>query len=157
MKICPACSFSNEERFPTCVYCNANIVDVPSIPAADPNAPEHEQRVILAKRYQRTRSQLRFATIAYALSITVTALYPGLILSLLPLLLYAVSALVVALAVHTDLAGQFTASFLQGALSVVLLSFFGPLQPFIFFMIATHLMLPALFWHWVDMIHGANR
>ena len=56
-----------------------------------------------------------------------------------------------------NIAGQFSASVLQGALSVMILFAFGLLQPFIFFMLAGHIILPAFFWHWADLIQSANR
>ena len=157
MKVCPQCSFANEEQFPTCVYCNASIVDVPSIPSADPSHPEHEQRALSERRRKDMRHQLRFAGILYALVIALIAWMPGLISSPPLLLLFFVSGLIVAFAVTRNIAGQFSASLLQGALSVVILVFFGSLQPFIAFMLVGHIVLPGFLWHWMDLIVNANR
>lgn len=157
MKVCPSCSFQNDERFPTCVVCNTVLVDVPSTPSAKPDDPEHERRALTEKRHASTRRQLRSAGILYALIITLTAAFPGLVLSPLVLLLYFFSSLVVVFAVVRDIGGQFSASLLQGVLSFLLLTYFGPMQPFIFFMLVGHLTLPAFLWHWTDLIHSANR
>lgn len=157
MKICPQCSFANEEQFPTCVYCNTSLADVPFTPSADPTHPEHARRALLAERHKDTRRQLRSASILYALIIALTAWLPGLITSVPVLLVFFASGLVVGMAVAWNIAGQFTASVLQGALSVTVLFVFGLLQPFIFFMLAGHVILPAFLWHWTELIQSANR
>lgn len=157
MKICPQCSFLNEERFPTCVSCNTSIVDVPSIPSADPNHPEHARRALLEERHKDTRRQLRSAALLYALLIALLAWLPGLISQIPVLLLFFASGLLVATAITRNIVGQFSAPLLQGALSLIILVACGLLQPFIFFMIAGHVILPAFLWHWVDLIHSANR
>jgi hypothetical protein len=157
MKVCPHCSFANEEQFPTCVYCNTSIVDVPSIPSADPSHPEHEQRALSERRRKDTRRQLRFAGILYALGIALIAWIPGLISSLPLLLLFFASGLVVAFAITRNIAGQFSASLLQGVLSVIILVCFGALQPFVAFMLVGHIVLPGFLWHWMDLIVSANR
>jgi hypothetical protein len=157
MKVCPGCSFSNDERFPTCALCNTVIVDVPPTPSVNPDDPEHERRVLSAKRHRITRGQIRAAAALYALIITLTAIVPGLVFSPQTLLFYFASSLVVVVAMIWDIVGQFTASLLQGALSVTLIMFFGPLQPLIFFMLALHVIVPAFLWHWMEMIHSANR
>ena len=143
MKVCPHCSFANEEQFPTCVYCNTSIVDVPSILPADPSHPEHEQRALSERRHKDTRRQLRFAGILYALGIALIAWIPGLISSLPLLLLFFASGLVVAFAITRNIAGQFSASLLQGVLSVIILVCFGALQPFVAFMLVGHIVLPV--------------
>jgi hypothetical protein len=157
MKVCPKCSFANDESFPTCVYCNAVLVDVPSIPSADPNHPEHEQKALAADRRAYADRQIRSAGIGYAIIITLTAATAGFVFNPLVLLLYAASAVLVTVAVSRGWAGQFTASFLQGLCSVLLIFGFGPIHPLIFFMLVGHVVAPAFLWHWVDMIHNANR
>ena len=157
MKVCPNCSFSNDERFPTCVLCNTMLMDVPSTPSADLADPEHERRALSKKRQDITRRQIWSAAILYAVIITLTAVFPGLVLSPQILLLYFLSSFVVVVAVLRDIVGQFSASVLQGVLSLFLVIYFGPMQPFIFFMLAGHVIVPAVFWHWTDLIHSANR
>ena len=150
MKICPQCAFVNDERFAICAYCNISLADVPVTPSEDPNAPEHERRKRDAERHQRTRGQLRFAVACYALTIAGSAALTGFIFSPAVLALYAATALVVAIAVVRDWAGRFTASLLQGGFTVVLVSAFGPVHPLTFFMFALHIMIPMLFWFWVE-------
>lgn len=157
MKVCPNCSFSNDERFPTCVLCNTLLVDVPVTPSANPDDPEHERRALAEQRRHYTQKQIRFAAILYSLLITLTAILPGLVSNPLVLLLYFASSLVVVFAVLRDIVGQFSASLLQGLLSALLLIFFGPMQPFIFFMLGIHVIVPAFLWHWTDLIENANR
>ncbi|HSI11981.1 MAG TPA: hypothetical protein VK961_08050 [Chthoniobacter sp.] len=157
MKICPQCSFANDERYPTCVSCNAYIVDVPSTPSADPTHPEHEGRALTEQRHKDTRRQLRSATLFYALIITLIAWMPGLISSMPVLLLYFTTGIVVGMAVSRDIAGQFSASALQGAPSVTILFVCGLVQPFTFFMLLGHIILPAFLWHWMYLIQSANR
>lgn len=157
MKVCPHCSFLNEEQFPTCVYCNTSIVDVPSTPSADPLHPEHEQRALAQQRHKHLYRQLRSAVIIYGILIAVTAVTPGLVTNALVLLLYFASGIVVGTAVTRGIAGQFSASLLQGVLSLVLLLYFGPIHVLIFFMLAGHIILPGFLWHWVDLIYSANR
>ncbi len=89
--------------------------------------------------------------------ITLTAAFPGLVWSPVVLLLYFMSGIVVAVAIVRDIVGQLSASFLQGLLTLPLIMFFGPFQPFIFFMLVGHITMPAVLWHWIDMIHSANR
>ena len=157
MKVCPGCSFVNDERFPTCVFCHTTLVDVPSTPSPNPDDPEHERRALSEKRRMLTRRQIWFAAILYSLVIALTAVVPGMVSNPLILLLYFASGLVVAAAVDRNIVGQFSASFLQGSLSLTLLFYFGPLQPLIFFMLALHVIVPGFFWHWTDLIHNANR
>lgn len=132
-------------------------MDVPSTPSADPSHPEHERRALTEQRDKDTRRQLRSATLFYALTIALVAWIPGLISSVPVLLLYFASGIVVGMAVSRDIAGQFSASVLQGVLSVTILFFFGLLQPFIFFMLVGHIILPAFLWHWMELIQSANR
>ena len=157
MKVCPNCAFMNDECFPTCVSCNTVIVDVPSTPSADPDSPEHACRALTLERQSRTRRQIRWAAFLYALVITLSAAFPGMVLSPLTLLFYFLSSFIVIIGVERNVVGQFSASILQGVISVILIASFGPLQPLIFFMLVGHLTLPTVFWHWIDMIHGVNH
>jgi len=157
VKICPACALPNDERFPTCVACHALLVDVLPTPSANPDDPEHERRALAQKRHAIMRRQLMWAALTYASSITVLAACPGLVLNTWILLLYFAGSLTVAVAVVQKFVGRFFASLLQGLLSVALVVGFGPVQPLIFFMLAGHAILPALLWHWSDLIESANR
>jgi uncharacterized membrane protein len=157
MKICPQCQFANEEQFPTCVMCHCVLIDAPSLPAADPNHPEHEQRRLSEMRRDATSSQLWTAAIVYAAVITITALCPGLVFDRIALQLYFASGILVGAGVARGYLGQFTASFAQAALSIVLIFTFGPLQFLIIFMLVCHIIVPGFLWHWVDMIHNAQR
>jgi hypothetical protein len=139
------------------VCCNTSIVDVPSTPSADPTHPEHEWRALSERRRKDMRRQLRFAGILYALGIALLALMPGLITNVPVLLLYFASGIVVAVAITRNIAGQFSASLLQGLLSAMLLIAFGPMQPFIAFMLVGHVILPSFLWHWMELIVSANR
>ena len=73
------------------------------------------------------------------------------------LLLYFVSGSIVAFAVVRGFVGQFSASLLQGALSVTLIIYFGSMDMFIIFMLVSHVIFPSILWHWVELLHGANR
>jgi hypothetical protein len=157
MKVCPNCSFTNDERFPTCAVCNATIVDVPSTVSPDPDHPEHERRALAGERHKSTRKQLQSAAVLYAVLVTLSAALPGLVWSPPVLLLYFASGVIVAIAVTRNMVGPFGASFLQGLLSVILMIYFGPTQPLIFFMLVGHITIPAFFCHWTDLIHDANR
>jgi hypothetical protein len=157
MKICPHCSFNNDECFPTCVWCNTALHEVVSTPAVDPAHPEHERKLIDAQRRQLTSAQIWFAGVFYTLAIVLLAVIPGLVFSPLVLLLYAASSVLVFVVLLRHGSGQFLASFLQGTLSATLVICFGPQQPLIFFMLAAHVIIPSMIWHWVDLIHGLNR
>lgn len=157
MKNCPRCSFTNEERFPTCVWCNAPIVDVRSIPSNDPNSPEHAWRATNERRRSLCTKQIRFAQTLYALAIVVSAFGIGFVTNPLTLGLYFLGSLIVITFIELDLAGRFTASFLQAGISVALLAYFGPAQVLMFYLLALHILLPMLLWHWIDMIYGATR
>jgi hypothetical protein len=157
MKICPNCSFANDERFPTCAFCHTTLVDVPSTPSANPDDPEHERRALAEMRFRTTRGQLRSAGLLYALVIAGSAAFPGMVWTPYVLVLYFVGGIAVAVAVARNMVGQFSASLLQGALSVTLLIYFGPLHPFIFLMLVFQVIIPGIFWHWVELIHGAHR
>ena len=157
MKICPDCALANQERFPACVVCHASLADIASTPAADPAHPEHARRDLDRRRRQTARHQLIWATICYLLVVSGSAVWPGSILDPQVLTLYAASSLVVALAALYDLAGVFVAALLQGTASLALVLCFGPAQPFVFFMLAIHILAPMVFCHWTEMIHDAHR
>ena len=158
MKICPQCAFANEERFPACLlWCNELLVNVCSTPAADPDHPEHIRNQRDRRRYASRRRQLAFAVLCYVLLTTLLAVLPGMMIDPGRLGLHFAAGLVVAMAVVRGIAGQFTGMFLHGALSTALVYFYGPVHVFIFFMILGHILLPNVFWHWVDLIDGALR
>ena len=157
MKVCPQCDFSNPEGFPTCVVCNTILVDVPTTPVADPSHPEHAREALHKKRLRITRRQIRSAGILYALTVTLTAALPGMVFSPLTLLLYFASAILVTFAIFWRVAGQFTGSFLQGALSVALILIFGPVHVFSIFVLVFHIFLPSLYWHWTELIYDNSR
>jgi hypothetical protein len=156
MKFCPQCAFSNDERFPTCVYCNTLIVDVPPIPSEGSERPRAEQEARAERRKVHGR-QFRNAAACYVGAITFTAVCPGFVFDPLALLLFLTSSLVVVGALRFGIAGQIGVSLLQGAMSLALLIGFGPMQPFIFFMLLGHIAVPALFWWWTELIDGAHR
>lgn len=157
MKICPHCEFSNDERFPTCAYCNAMIVDVPAIPSVDPTDPEHERRALSEERHRSIRGQVVWAGSAYAALLTLTAAILGMVENPLALALYAGSGFLVTFAITRNIAGQFSASLLQGVLTLVLILCLGPIQLFSIFMLVGHIIVPSLLWHWIDLIYSANR
>ena len=103
------------------------------------------------------RREISSAAVLYAAIITLSAAFPGLVLNPPVLSLYFLSALIVFLALSRGIAGQFSGSLLQGFLSVLLLLYFGPLQPFVFLMIALHVIVPSIIWHWTDLIESAQR
>jgi hypothetical protein len=152
MKSCPKCAFQNEECFPTCVWCNTSLAGVRSTAPQDPSHPEHERFEQQKARSRLLEGKERFAAVFYAFIIAFTAAIPGMVFSLGILGLYWVSGLVVGLAARAGILGQFTCILAQGALSGTLLIYFGPLQPFIFFMLAGHLILAGFMWHWMSMI-----
>ena len=157
MKTCPACRLANEERFPACLWCNTVLVDVRSELCANPDDPEYRRQKLSRERQELTRRQIASATVGYIFATTFLAVCPGLVFDPLVLLLYAGTSLVVALAMHRGWVGQFTSSFLQGALSLVLVLGYGPIHPLTFGMLLGHVILPMVFWHWTEMIHEANR
>ena len=157
MKICLQCSFANEERFPACLWCNALLVNVPSTPAADPGHPEHTRNQRDQRRHASRRRQLAFAVLCYGALTMSLAILPGTMTDPMRLSLHFAVGMVVATAVVRGIAGQFTGMFLHGALSTALVYFYGPVHVFIFFMILGHILLPNIFWHWVELIEGALR
>lgn len=156
MKVCPHCSFANEERFPTCVWCNAVLVDVRSSPAADPAHPEHLRNAQSRERRQIVRRQLGTAAVLYGVAITSLAIWPGDVLAPGALICFFLGGLAVAGCVTSDLAGQFSGAALQIVVSLACAFAFGPMQPFTFFMFAGHVVAPLVFWHWVEMIRSAQ-
>lgn len=160
MKVCPKCSFENEENFPTCVWCNTNLAGVASTTSADPGSPEHERWALGRKRSTIWRSQLRGAVTLYTLVITISAAIACLASSmtvLLPVTLFFASGIVVGMSVVRDVTGQFSSLFLQGGISLALFMHFEVLNWVVIFVVALHVFLPALYWHWINLICDANR
>ena len=71
--------------------------------------------------------------------------------------MYAASGAVVVLAVWQDVAGMFVAGLLQGAASVAILLCFGPVHLLSIAALSCQTLAAMLFYHWVEMIHDANR
>ena len=157
MKICPQCAFANEERFPACLWCNELLVNVRSTPAADPLHPEHAQRALHRARHTRHRREWLAAALVYAVAATLLAVLPGMMFDPLRLSLHFAAAALVAGAIVRGVAGPLTGMFLHGALSTALVYLLGPMQVFVVFMLLGHVVLPNVFWHWTDLIEGANR
>ncbi len=161
MKRCPRCAFANEERFPTCVWCNAPLVEVraeeePGL-SGTPEKPPPEWQANQRKRRRLLLRRESAALLVYVAAISGLALWLGLAFAPGVLLLYAATALGSGLAILCGVVGQFTASFLQGGLSLLLLFTFGSMYPFIFVMLLAHVMLPVLFWHWIVLIRDMSR
>ena len=70
---------------------------------------------------------------------------------------YGAGALLVALAVASEVVGSFLAAALQGAMSVTLVLVFGPSGLFAAFVLAGHVVAPMMLCQWVEMIHDAHR
>ena len=157
MKVCPQCQFSNEERFPACLWCNAPLMDVRSTPSADPHSPEHRQRARSIQQDRSARRQTAFALFCYTAVTVGLAVCPGMVGSLRTLSVYGAAGLAVGLSLAAGWLADLPAAFLQGTLSLVLLLNFGPVQPFAFFMLLGHVLLPMVFVHWLEMIHDAHR
>ena len=155
MRICPSCAFTNEERFPTCVWCNTVLVNVNYTPSADPNHPEHARARQLRKRRSAQASQLRFATFCYAVLMTCLAAYPGMIFDRIVLGEIFLASTVVGFTITRGYLGQLTSMFVQGAASTALIVSFDLMNPFTSFALLGHVVLPAVFYQWVDLIdHG---
>lgn len=152
MKICPECAFANEERFPTCVWCNAVLAHVKSTPAADPAHPEHARDHLRRQRHSHHTAQRRFAAGCYVAAITFLAVVPGMIYDREVLLCIAAAAGAIAFAIVRGFLGQFSAMFLQGAASTALIVYFGKVGLLTSFTLAGHVLLPAVFTLWVDLI-----
>ena len=157
MKICPECAFANEERFPTCVWCNTVLVNVRSTPSADPTHPEHAANHLRLQRRSHHTAQRRFAAGCYVTAITFLAVVPGMIYDRQVLLCIAAAAAVAAFAIVRRLLGQFTAMFLQGAVSTALIVCFGKINFLTAFTLAGHVLLPAVFVLWLDLIDGDHE
>jgi hypothetical protein len=157
MKTCPKCAFANEEHFPTCVWCNTSLAQIRSIPSQDATHPEHKQNTTADQRAAIIRRQSLGAVFVYALAITFLAAVPGMIFAPGILTLFFATAFLVGAVVCLGITGQFSSSMLQGAISVVLLIFSASYQPFIFFTLVGHIILPGLLWHATAMIDDANR
>lgn len=157
MKICPECAFANEERFPACVWCNALLVDVKSTPAADPGHPEHFQRRLHGERHRHHRHQLSLVLASYVATITLLAFVPGLYLRPSMLAGFGGAAFLVGLGVVSGRLGPLSAMVAQGVAGTALMLFFGPHGPLTAFMLVGHVVLPAVFAHWVDLLDSAHR
>ncbi len=89
--------------------------------------------------------------------ITGLCIFPGLVFDHAVQGLYALSGLVVALAVSHDLARAFFAALLQGGATLMLFFCFGPQQPFAVVMLVGHVLASMVFCHWVALIQDATR
>ncbi len=156
MKICPECAFANDERFPTCVWCNTVLVNVKSTPSADPSHPEHADAWRLRRRRARQVAQLRFAVLCYSVLLTSLAIYPGLISDRLVLGEIFLASALVGFAVVRGYLGQFTAMVVQAAASTTLIVASGLVNPFTSFALVAHVVLPAFFQQWVDLIEDGH-
>jgi len=156
MKVCPECGYVNQDRFPTCIYCNTNISTVPSTTSPQVNPAEHEQHQGIEIRHQITRTKLRNAILLYGISVTFLAIIPGLIFNPLALFGYLVGSVFVGITVTRGITGTFTATLLQCILSTLNIFYlsFSPLFPI---MILGHIVLPMLLCLWVDMICDVSQ
>jgi len=157
MKVCPQCEFVNEERYPTCIWCNAIITGVKSTPHPDPNHPEHQEKALLVERRAKWRREVRNAVMVYCVAIVLIAVVPGMVFAPVALLCYLASGFLVAMAVTRGLAGRLIAPLFQGIFCALLIYLFGPIHPFIFFMLLGDVVLPMLFCMWIELIGDANR
>ena len=157
MKICPECALTNEERFPACVRCNALLVGVRSTPAADPNHPEHAQRLLHRQRGRRQRWQLLFVLVSYVATMVFLAFVPGMYFDRGTLAVFAGGACVVGLGIVSEGLGPLSAMLAQGVVSAVLVLYFGGFGPLTAFMLLGHVVLPAVFAHWVDLLDSSYR
>lgn len=156
MKICPECAFANEERFPACLWCNALLVDVRSTPAADPDHPEHALRERQAQRHSRQRAQVACWLGSYVGTITFLAGVPGMMFDVGTLAAFAGAALAVGLAMAAGFLGQFQSMFIQGALGMGLVMYFSTWSLLTGFMLLGHIIAPAIFAHWLELIDDAH-
>ena len=157
MRKCPKCGFENEDAFPTCVWCNSSLAQVPSVVPEDPSHRDYEHSVANAQRSRTLGKKYRFAGIFYAVVIMLTAMIPGLVFQVEALAGYFVSGALVALGANAGILGQFSGSLVQGVLSLGLILCFGPISPFAFFMLAMHIILAGVMWHWLTMIADTHR
>ena len=147
----------NTEAVPTCVWCNAPLPDVRSIPAEDPSSEEHRIARQIDLRSRRIRAQCFSAGVVFAVVVLVSAIVVGFVGVPSVLFLYALSGIVTTAGIYFQQLGQFSAGIAQGAMSTALMMFFGPLHPMLFFMLAAHIILAGFLWHWMTMIIDANR
>ena len=157
MKICPECSFSNEDTSPICIWCNARLFDVPSIPNSDSESPEYIYKGSLKQRHAKFQRETISAALIYASAITLLAVIPGMIFVPHILFSFFISALLVTWTIDLRLVGQMTSSFLQGVFTLLFMLYFGGIHPFSFFMLVGHVVLPTIYWHWTNLIISANR
>jgi len=157
MKVCPQCDYLNEDRFPTCIWCNAVITGVKSTPHPDPNHPENLEKRLAQEWRVKWRKERRQAMLVYSLGVTFLAAFPGGVLQWDTLTLYFATGLLVALAVDKGIAGRMRAGILQGLLVVLLVFEFGPVHPFTFFMIPAQIMVAMLLVYWLELIRDVNR
>ncbi len=152
MKICPDCAFANEERFPTCVWCNTVLASVKSTPAADPAHPEHARRRLAGERHSYRRAQLCFSVACYAAILTLLAAVPGMIFDRYVLGCVFSGAAVVGLAMVRGYLGPFSAMFLQGVVTGAIIGAFGLVGLLTAFTLLGNILLPAVFHQWIDLI-----
>ena len=157
MKICPECAFANEERFPACLWCNTVLTEVRSTPARDPGHPEHARQRLLGERHSRLRGQRCFAAACYVALVVFLTILPGGIADPQVLACFAAPAALVSFAVLGDCLGPLSAMFVQGVFSTAVLIAFGRGGVFTGFMLVGHVVLPAVFCYWVELIDGAYR
>ena len=156
MKICPECALANEERFPACLWCNTVLTDVKSTPSPDPDHPEHLQRRMARKRQGRRQTQLFLAACCYAIAATLLMVLPGAVFNVQVLLSFFAIASVLGLVISGGHLGTFAAMFLQGAISTAFLLSFHSVGVFAFFMLLGHILLPAIWQPWVDLIEDGH-
>jgi hypothetical protein len=140
-----------------CLSCDAILPRGDLPPLYDPNRDKEDQEARWKARRASSRRETLVASVLYAASITLTAAIPGYVFSPGVLALYFGSGLLVMLTVHYGITGQLTSSLLQGALTGILVSIFGPFWVFTFFMFPAHVILPMVAWHWLNLITEANR
>jgi len=157
MKVCPRCDYLNEDRFPTCIWCNAVITEVKSTPHPDPNHPENLEKALAQEWRVKWRKERRGAMLVYCLGVTFLAAFPGGVFRRDALVLYFLSAVLVALAVDKGIAGRTRAGILQGFFVVSLVFKFGPIHPFTFFMLPAQIMIAMLLVYWLELIRDVNR
>ena len=157
MRKCPKCGFENEDAFPTCVWCNTSLGQVPSIVPEDPAHRDYQRSAANAQRSRALGKKYRFAGVFYAVVIALTAMLPGLVFQVEALACYFVSGALVAVGANAGILGQFSGGLVQGMLSLGLIFYYGPISPFTFFMLAMHIILAGFMWHWLIMIADTHR
>jgi hypothetical protein len=145
MRKCPKCNFANDDAFPTCVWCSTSLGEVKSAIPDDAAHPDYARSVIQAERSRLIGKKYRFAGFFYACTIAVTAVIPGFVVRPEIIALYFTCGAIVAWCANFGILGQFTGGLAQGILSLALLVYFGPYQPFVFFMLALHIILAGDF------------